>query len=116
MIRLERKAAGDYTVHGDAGRAVHLARGLNRRWTVEPGEGLTFKPKEVPTYTEAKATAERILSKPVNVEATGGVPRAPIEAGIQPDGRPGPMRELAAGLRLLADGALLAAKEVEKVG
>lgn len=61
-MNIERKSAGEYFVR-DGERAVHLTKGLNRKWNVEPVEGVAGKAREVASYSEAKTVAENMIRR-----------------------------------------------------
>ncbi len=71
-MNLERINAGEYTVR-DGEREVKLTKGLNRKWTVKPGEGIKGEPSRVvASYTEAKTVAEAIIRRAGEAGAKSG--------------------------------------------
>lgn len=61
-MNLERMNAGEYVIR-DGEREVKLTKGLNRKWTVTPGEGLPAAIRTVASYSAAKIVGEGMLRK-----------------------------------------------------
>ena len=59
-MRLKRVSDGEYHL-SHSGKTVQIMRGIDRRWTIRPLEGIQFEDKEAESYTAAKQAGEKIL-------------------------------------------------------